>query len=144
MNARTIAAFAIGILFGLGLLISGMADPSRIIGFLDVAGDWDPSLLFVMTGALAVSFAGYRLALRRARPLLAEKFELPTATVIDSRLVGGAAMFGVGWGLSGFCPGPGLTALTFGDAEPLVFVAAMLAGMALFRRAAPAKLKPAA
>ena len=144
MNARIIAAFAVGLLFGLGLLVSGMADPSRIIGFLNVGGAWDPTLLFVMTGALAVSFLGYRLAFRRARPVLAEKFDLPTSTAIDSRLVGGAAMFGVGWGLSGFCPGPGVTALAFGDVEPFIFVAAMLAGMALFRLAPPARAKTAA
>jgi hypothetical protein len=143
MNARTIAAFLVGILFGLGLLVSGMADPARVIGFLDVAGAWDPTLLFVMAGALAVAFVGYRLAFRRARPVLAERFDLPKATRIDRRLLAGSAMFGVGWGLSGFCPGPGLTALSFGDAEPFVFVAAMLAGMALFRLAPPANSKAA-
>lgn len=143
MNARIIAAFATGVLFGLGLLISGMANPARIIGFLDVAGAWDPTLLFAMAGALATSFIGYRLAFRRPRPLFSEKFDLPTATAIDRRLVGGAAIFGAGWGLSGFCPGPGLTALAFGDAEPFVFVAAMLAGMAAFRLVPPARPKPA-
>ncbi|HXI86079.1 MAG TPA: DUF6691 family protein [Parvularculaceae bacterium] len=130
---RAISAFLIGILFGLGLVISGMVNPQRVIGFLDVTGTWDPTLLFVMAGALAATFIGYRLVLMRTKPLLDEKFILPTKTTIDRRLIIGASLFGVGWGLGGFCPGPGVTALSIGAIEPVVFVAAMLVGMATSR-----------
>jgi uncharacterized membrane protein YedE/YeeE len=128
---RSAASLAVGILFGLGLVISGMANPQRVIGFLDITGEWDPSLLFVMAGALAVSFVGYRLVLARSRPLLEESFHLPVKVEIDRALIIGSALFGVGWGLAGFCPGPGVTALAFGDIQPWIFVAAMLAGMAV-------------
>ncbi len=124
-----VASFLVGLLFGLGLVVSGMINPERIIGFLDITGRWDPTLLFVMAGAFVVSFAGYRIALSRKKPILADGFSLPTKTQIDRPLLAGAALFGVGWGLSGFCPGPGVTALSLGAIEPLIFVAAMTAGM---------------
>ncbi len=125
-----VALFA-GALFGLGLAVSGMMNPAKVIGFLDVAGEWDPTLAFVMGGALLVTIPAFRLTLKRSRPLLADGFVLPTRDTLDARLLGGAALFGVGWGLSGFCPGPAVAALTTGLAPVFVFVAAMLAGMAL-------------
>lgn len=120
---------AIGLLFGLGLVVSGMSDPAKIINFLDLAGTWDPSLAFVMGGAVIVTFIGYRLVLQHDRPLLAPKFQLPARTDIDARLIAGPALFGIGWGLSGYCPGPALTALGIGAAGTLAFVPAMFAGM---------------
>ncbi|MET0530700.1 MAG: YeeE/YedE family protein [Microvirga sp.] len=128
-----LSAFASGLLFGLGLIVSRMVDPAKVLGFLDIVGNWDPSLAFVMGGAVAVSALGYRLAKRRGRPVLAPRLEIPTRRDLDPRLIGGAALFGVGWGLVGLCPGPALTALTFGPVHVFVFVAAMIAGMALFR-----------
>lgn len=120
----------LGLLFGVGLVVSGMADPNKILNFLDFAGTWDPSLLFVMGGAVIVAFIGYRLVLKRPRPLLASSFQLPTRTRIDRRLLIGPAIFGIGWGLGGFCPGPALTSLGLGEAGTLLFVPAMLIGMA--------------
>jgi uncharacterized protein len=128
---RILAALASGLLFGLGLALSGMLDPARVRGFLDVAGAWDPSLVFVLGGAVTVSGLGYRLSRRRARPVLATRFDWPANRRIDAPLVAGAALFGIGWGLSGFCPGPAVAALSTGASPVLVFVAAMLAGMAL-------------
>ncbi len=129
--------FAIGLVFGLGLVIAGMADPAKVLNFLDLAaiptGGWDPSLAFVMAGAIAVTFAGFRLVLRRAQPIFAEKFHLPTSTEIDARILAGPAIFGIGWGLAGFCPGPAFTALGTGGTAALLFVAAMLLGMAAAR-----------
>ena len=126
---KTFSALMIGALFGLGLVISGMTNPAKIIGFLDIAGDWDPTLAVVMASALAVTFAGFRLVLTAPAPALETKFHLPTATQIDRPLLAGATLFGVGWGLAGFCPGPGIAALANGDLEPVLFVAAMVAGM---------------
>lgn len=127
----------IGLIFGLGLILAGMADPAKVLAFLDLgaipAGRWDPSLAFVMLGAVAVTFAGYRLVLRRPGPLDAPRFDLPTRKDIDARIILGPALFGIGWGLAGFCPGPALTALGTGSAQALLFVAAMLAGMAAAR-----------
>jgi uncharacterized protein len=128
-GTRSLAAFAAGLLFGLGLALSGMLDPARVRGFLDVGGAWDPSLAFVLGGAVSVSALGYGLARRLPRPALAETFDLPTSRRIDAPLVLGAALFGIGWGLSGFCPGPAVAALSTGAAPVLVFVAAMLLGM---------------
>lgn len=125
---------AAGLLLGLGLIVSGMADPAKVLNFLDIAGRWDPSLAFVMGGAVAVAFAGFALARRRGRPFHAAGFAWPTARAIDARLLSGAAIFGIGWGLAGFCPGPALVALGLGSAGAAVFVLAMLAGMALARR----------
>ncbi len=123
-----LALFA-GLLFGAGLALGGMTDPAVVLGFLDVAGAWNPALAFVMGGALAVTFLGYRLAFRRARPWLAGRFDLPPLRAIDARLLGGAALFGVGWGLAGYCPGPALASLPALHAGTAVFVVAMLAGL---------------
>ena len=114
-----LSAFASGLLFGLGLIVSRMVDPAKVLGFLDIVGNWDPSLAFVMGGAVAVSALGYRLAKRRGRPVLAPRLEIPTRRDLDPRLIGGAALFGIGWGLVGLCPGPALTALTFGPVAGL-------------------------
>ena len=130
---RHAANFLAGLIFGLGLLISGMANPAKVQNFLDLAGSFDPSLIFVMAGAVAVTFLGYRLVLRQPRPLLGERFSLPTAKDIDPRLVGGAALFGIGWGLSGFCPGPAITSLPLLAKGTLIFVPVMLAGIVLAR-----------
>ncbi len=129
---RIVLAFVAGLVFGLGLLLSGMADPAKVLGFLDLAGAWDPSLAFVMAGAIAVGALAFALARRRAKALLGDAMRLPTATAIDRRLVAGSLMFGAGWGLAGFCPGPALVALGLGAPQALIFVAAMLAGMGLF------------
>ena len=129
--SRTLVALLAGALFGLGLAVSGMMNPAKIVGFLDVAGDWDPTLAFVMGGALLVTIPAFRLILGRPRPILADSFALPKGSALDGRLLGGAALFGVGWGLSGFCPGPAVTALVTGLAPVFAFVAAMLAGMVL-------------
>jgi hypothetical protein len=118
--------------FGLGLILSGMASPAKVLGFLDLAGSWDPSLALVMVGAIAVGLVGFALARRREATLLGSPLRLPTASAIDRRLVGGSLLFGVGWGLAGFCPGPALVALGMGELKAVVFVAAMLAGMGLF------------
>jgi len=129
---RTTLAFFAGLVFGLGLLLSGMADPAKVLGFLDLAGAWDPSLMFVMGGAVGVGAVAFAAARRRTRSLLGEPMQLPTATAIDRRLLAGALLFGAGWGLAGFCPGPALVALGLGEGKAAVFVAAMLAGMGLF------------
>ena len=130
--------FAIGLLFGLGLVVAGMSDPGKVLDFLDIAaiasGGWDASLAFVMAGAIAVALPGYRLVLRRRAPLLADRFHLPTAAAIDAKLVVGPAIFGIGWGLAGICPGPAFALLATGGATAWVFAAAMFAGMAAARR----------
>ncbi len=118
-----------GLLFGAGLLVSGMAQPAKVVGFLDVLGDWDPSLAFVMLGAIAVHFLAYRLVPKLERPLLGERFGIPTRRDIDPRLLIGAALFGAGWGLAGYCPGPALTTLVSGASTTLLFTGGMLAGM---------------
>ncbi len=120
---------ALGLLFGAGLVVSGMSDPAKVLNFLDLFGTWDPSLAFVMVGAVLVAFVGYRLVLRRERPVAAQRFQLPTRSDIDARVVVGPAIFGLGWGLGGFCPGPALTALGLAATGTLVFVPAMLVGM---------------
>lgn len=131
--ARAAAALAAGVSFGLGLALSGMIDPAKVLAFLDLAGAWDASLALVMAGALAVTAPAYRLVLRRRAPLLADAFRLPTRREIDGNLVAGALLFGVGWGVGGFCPGPALAALAFGDVKVIVFVAAMAVGALLAR-----------
>lgn len=131
--AKIISSFAIGLLFGFGLLVSQMANPAKVLGFLDIFGDWDPSLAFVMAGAVVISALGYVLVRRRGAPVLATKLQIPTWHDIDPRLILGAAIFGIGWGLVGLCPGPVLTILTVAPEQAGPFVAAMLAGMALFR-----------
>ncbi len=141
--AKIVSAFAVGLLFGLGLLVSGMADPAKVLAFLDVTGRWDPSLAFVMAGAIVVSTTGYLVARRRGRPLLASRLEIPTRRDLDPRLIAGAAVFGIGWGLAGLCPGPALTLLTVAPAQAMTFVVAMVAGMLLFRLVPSAAAKPA-
>lgn len=126
--ARLLAALFAGALFGLGLVVSQMSDPRVVQGFLDLAGAFDPTLIFVLGGALAVSTLGYRLVLRRPRPVLDSRFHVPTSQVIDRQLLAGAAIFGVGWGLAGYCPGPALVSLGGGMPEAWLFVPAMLAG----------------
>ncbi|MCP3401220.1 DUF6691 family protein [Bradyrhizobium sp. CCGB20] len=132
-----IIQFAIGLVFGIGLIVSGMSNPAKVLNFLDIggipAGTWDASLAFVMAGAVAVTFIGFSRVLKQARPFFADRFYVPTRTDIDPRIIAGPAIFGIGWGLAGFCPGPALTALGFGSAPALIFVAAMCAGMVLAR-----------
>jgi len=130
---RIVISAIAGLVFGLGLLISGMANPAKVQNFLDLAGAWDPSLIFVMLSALIVTFVGYRIALSRQRPLMADRFCLPTAKQIDARIVLGPALFGVGWGLSGFCPGPAVTSLPLMASGTLIFVPAMIVGMVFAR-----------
>jgi hypothetical protein len=134
---QVVAALVCGLVFGAGLAIAGMTNPAKVLAFLDVAGAWDPTLAFVMGGALLVNAGAYALTRRRARPLFAEVFALPTRRDLDARLVGGAALFGVGWGLVGLCPGPALASLARGENEVLVFVAAMAGGMLAQRVLAP-------
>lgn len=123
-----------GLLFGLGLTISGMLDTARVLGFLDIAGGaWDPTLVFVLAGAVGVTAIGYGLVGLRSAPLYGERFELPTATEIDWRLIGGAAMFGVGWGIVGYCPGPAIASIGFAGTSAAIFCLAMVGGMILHR-----------
>ncbi len=130
---RIVAALASGLLFGLGLTVSGMINPAKVIAFLDIAGHWDPSLALVMGGAIPVAAMGFALARRRAAPVCADAFASPTKTRLDLRLCAGAILFGIGWGLAGYCPGPALASLAFGGARTFVFVAAMLVGMGAFQ-----------
>jgi uncharacterized protein len=129
---NALAAFAAGLVFGVGLIVSGMANPAKVLGFLDVAGAWDPSLAFVMAGAIFVGLFAFALARRRTTTFLGGALQLPQARDVDARLVGGAIVFGIGWGLAGFCPGPALVAFGGGQDKAAVFVVAMLAGMLLF------------
>jgi uncharacterized protein len=137
----TFFALLAGAVFGIGLIVSGMADPAKVLGFLDLAGTWDPSLAFVMGGAILVGVVAFTFARKRTVSLLGLQMRMPTATQVDRRLVGGGLLFGIGWGIAGFCPGPALVALGMGEQKALVFVAAMLVGMGLFelleRRGAP-------
>lgn len=141
---KQLSVFLIGLLFSLGLIVSEMINPAKVLGFLDLFGEWDASLAFVMGGAVLVSFIGYRLVLRRKKPLFAQTFSLPTRTDIDARLLIGPAMFGIGWGLVGLCPGPAFAALTASPKTVLVFFIAMMVGMFLARmpwRTAPLSTK---
>jgi hypothetical protein len=131
---RVISAFGGGVLFAIGLGVSGMADANKVIGFLDLAGSWDPSLAFVMLGAIAVHLAFYRLLIRRESPLFGDRFHLPTRRDITPPLMMGSALFGVGWGLGGFCPGPALTSLAELESPAAIFSAFMLLGMLLPQR----------
>ncbi|HAW46851.1 MAG TPA: permease [Roseovarius sp.] len=126
---RILSAFIVGLIFGVGIAISGMINPAKVLNFFDIAGTWDPSLIFVMGGALVTTFIGYRLVLRRDKPVIEEKFQLPTASAIDARLIGGSAVFGIGWGIAGFCPGAAIPALGSGKIEVAGFVVALLAGL---------------
>jgi uncharacterized protein len=134
---KGLAGFASGVLFGMGLLLGGMTDPARVIGFLDVTGRWDPSLAFVMGAALCVTLPGFAWLRRRARPVLDARFHLPTQRAIDAPLIGGAVLFGIGWGIAGLCPGPAVANLASGAPQALAFVAAMVAGMWLHDRIRP-------
>lgn len=127
-----LSAFACGVLFGLGLLLAGMADPSKVLAFLDLAGAWDPSLALVMVAAIGVAALPMSLARRRSRALLGGAMQLPTRRDLDARLIGGSLLFGVGWGIAGICPGPALAILLSGHWQALLFVAAMLVGMLIF------------
>lgn len=127
-----LVAALVGLLFGIGLILSGMTDPAKVLGFLDLAGAWNPSLAFVMAGAIAIGAIAFRVAGARTDSLLGLPMRLPTATGIDRRLVLGSVAFGAGWGLAGFCPGPALASLATGGVKPLIFSAAMVAGMAVF------------
>ena len=133
MNRQVIVSLASGVLFGAGLAISGMIDPARVRAFLDIGGAWDPTLAFVMGGALIPMAAAWAIVRRRSQPIVAEAFHLPATRPIDSRLIAGAALFGVGWGLAGLCPGPAIAALAVAPVQALIFCAAMAAGFGLFR-----------
>jgi uncharacterized membrane protein YedE/YeeE len=126
---RILSAFGCGLLFGAGLVIGGMTRPSKVVGFLDLFGNWDASLAFVMGGAVAVNAIAYHFVVRRAHPVLAEEFAIPKRIEIDGRLIGGAVLFGVGWGLAGYCPGPAVTSLLSGHLAPPIFMIGMVAGM---------------
>jgi uncharacterized membrane protein YedE/YeeE len=146
---RLVSTYLIGLIFGVGIALSGMANPAKVLNFFDVAGTWDPSLIFVMGGAVMVAFIGYRVVLRRHAPIIDAKFHLPDNPRIDARLLGGSALFGVGWGIAGFCPGGALPALGTGRIEVFAFVAALIVGifsakgvMALTPRSSRAPVAP--
>lgn len=126
---RLIVSYFIGVIFGLGIAISGMANPAKVLNFFDITGSWDASLAFVMGGALIVTFIGYRIVLKQSSPVLSQAFQLPTRRDLDLPLIGGSALFGVGWGIAGFCPGGALPALGTGKTEVFLFVAALVAGI---------------
>ena len=130
---RLFVALGTGILFGVGLAVSNMVNPAKVLGFLDVTGSWDPSLILVMAGALAVTSLTFPRILRQSGPILDSAFIVAAKSQIDTRLIGGSVIFGVGWGLVGLCPGPAVAALAYGNLEPAIFLVAMLAGMWLYR-----------
>lgn len=130
---RSLSSFSIGALFGIGLIVSGMIHPQKVQDFLDFSGQWDASLALVMGGALLVTALTFPLILKRREPLFANKFHLPTAKEVDSKLLIGSALFGIGWGLGGFCPGPAIVGLVSGSTAPIVFVGSMIVGMVLHR-----------
>lgn len=131
---RYVTVFLIGALFGLGIVVSGMGNPAKVLNFFDLAGTFDPSLIFVMAGALSVAVPGYALIFRRRqKPVFGESFVLPKAKIIDRKLIGGSAVFGIGWGIAGFCPGAAIPALGLGHSSALIFVAAMLGGILVAR-----------
>ena len=134
---KGIVALLCGMVFGIGLAVSGMTDTAKVLGFLDIAGHWIPDLAFVMGGAVVVTLIGFKLVLRLKKPVLNPRFSLPATTVINGRLLLGAAIFGIGWGVYGYCPGPAISALGYLDSKTAMFVAAMLVGMAMANRAAP-------
>jgi len=127
-----LSAWLSGLVFGLGLIVSRMANPAKVLGFLDLAGAWDPSLALVMGGAVTVGFFAFLIAKNRTRTFIGAEMKLPTTSSIDRRLLAGSALFGAGWGMAGFCPGPGLVALGMGEPKSIVFVSAMLVGMVIF------------
>ena len=129
---HVVTSLLAGLVFGLGLIVSGMANPAKVLGFLDLAGRWDPSLAFVMAGAIAVGLIAFAVARRRTVSFLGVEMRLPKTNKIDRRLIGGGLLFGIGWGIAGFCPGPALVALGMGETKAVVFVLAMLSGMIVF------------
>jgi uncharacterized protein len=131
---KFLAALLCGLIFGLGLIVSGMGDPAKVLNFLDVAGTFDPSLVFVMGGAIVVAFAFFQFSKHRRSPFFTSRFHWPSGTAIDRRLVGGATLFGAGWGLSGFCPGPAVISIPLAATGTLIFALAMLVGMTVARR----------
>ncbi len=133
---KTAVGYIAGLLFGLGLAISGMTDPARVLGFLDIAGAWDPTLMFVLGAAVGTTFVGYRLVFARGTPLFSAKFQLPTKQELDAKLLGGAALFGVGWGLSGYCPGPAIASIGGLTLPLLALLAAMVLGWFIAQRIA--------
>lgn len=134
---KALIALLCGLVFGTGLAVSGMTDTAKVLGFLDLFGNWVPDLAFVMGGAVCVTLIAFRFVLKRRRPLLAADFNLPLIETIDGRLLGGAAIFGIGWGIYGYCPGPAISALVYLDGKTVLFIVAMLAGMALANRVSP-------
>ncbi|EED33519.1 gene II and x protein [gamma proteobacterium NOR5-3] len=126
---KPLAGLLSGIIFGFGLALSGMSDRDKVLGFLDIFGDWQPALLLVMAAAVTVTLLGFAVVRRQRKPLFAPSFYLPTARAVDAKLLGGAALFGMGWGVYGFCPGPAFTALFYGDTDTYYFVLAMITGM---------------
>jgi uncharacterized membrane protein YedE/YeeE len=138
---KVVMALLVGLLFGLGLILSGMSDPAKVLGFLDLGGNWDPSLAFVMGGAVIVGSLTFPFATKRSKAILGDAMRLPRATKIDRRLVLGGLTFGVGWGLAGYCPGPALASLAQGGIKPVFFFVAMLVGMAVFELLERAKAK---
>jgi uncharacterized membrane protein YedE/YeeE len=143
---RLITSLIAGLVFGIGLIISGMTNPAKVLGFLDLAGLWDPSLALVMGGAIAVGVLAFQIARKRSKSLLGDPMRLPSATQVDRRLLLGGLAFGVGWGLAGFCPGPALASLATGGVKPAIFTVAMIAGMAIYellQRASALRVKRA-
>lgn len=131
----TLSSFLIGLLFGIGLILAGMTNPAKVIGFLDITGNWDPSLAFVMGGAILVALFAFRFAKKRTTNFLGGIMRMPTSDGIDKRLVIGSLLFGLGWGMAGFCPGPAITSMGTGNPKAILFVLAMIAGMAIFELA---------
>lgn len=142
--AKTLSAFVIGLVFGTGILLSGMANPAKVLNFFDIAGTWDPSLMFVMGGALIVTAIGYRVVFRMEKPALGQAFHVPTRKDLDLKLISGSAIFGIGWGISGFCPGGLVPAIGLGTLEPALTAVAVLAGMATLRIITSIRLRNAA
>lgn len=140
---KWIVIYLIGVVFGVGISISGMANPAKVLNFFDIAGVWDPSLIFVMGGALVTTFIGYKLVFGRAAPVFESRFNVPTARSIDAKLVGGSAVFGIGWGISGFCPGGALPALGTGRWEVFAFTASLVAGIGLAKFIQSVAARPA-
>lgn len=131
---RMLTTYLIGLVFGLGIVISGMANPAKVLNFFDIAGTWDPSLAFVLGGAVVTAVIGYKFVLRRPAPVFANRFSLPTRTDLDPKLIGGSAVFGIGWGIAGFCPGGSLPVLGTGNLSVIMFVVSLILGMLLARR----------
>jgi uncharacterized membrane protein YedE/YeeE len=140
---RLFSAAAVGLVFGIGIAISGMANPAKVLNFFDIAGNWDPSLMFVMASALTVTFLGYRFVLKRPAPTFEPRFDMPAKRAIDLPLVAGSALFGIGWGIAGFCPGGAIPALGTGEVSPIVFVAAMVGGIIIARALRAGATRPA-